>query len=83
MFEFGGIKIENKPAITIRIIPLCACKNTGAYSCSLPLMPLFFQALLRLSNSFRSSVENSLLLSLVRSGCPAFTQAVYQNDAIA
>jgi len=57
---FWGIKIENKPAIAVRIIPLGICKNTPVYSCSLPLMPLFFHALLRLSNSFRSSAENSL-----------------------
>ena len=53
------------------------------YSCSRPLIGVFLQEVFRLSNSFRSSVVNSLLLRFFKSGCPAFIQAVYQKEATA
>ncbi len=51
-------------------------KDTIIYSCSLPLILTFFHCSFKFSNSLRAASENFWWAISLRSGCPAFTQAV-------
>ncbi len=54
-----------------------------SYSQSFPFTAFFFQASVSCSNSCISVSEKFLFVSFFKSGDPAFTHAVYQNDAVA